>query len=464
MSNEKASTPFVVLIAAAAALGGFLFGYDTACINGAVVALRSHFAVGPVLVGFSVSLALLGSALGAFLAGPLSDSHGRVKTMLVASALFTISALGSGFPITIWDFIVWRVIGGIGVGLASAVAPAYIAEISPPHLRGRLGSLQQLAIVTGIFIALLCNYAIVLDSGSAESPWLLGAAAWKWMFWFETPAAVLYGIAALIIPESPRYLVAVRRADEARRVLEKVLGRAAAASTLAEIQAKASHDHRPRFSDLRGSSLGLLPIVWVGMLLSIFQQFVGINVIFYYSSALWQSVGFTEQNALFVTMLTGLTNIVTTLLAMSLVDRLGRKPLLLIGSAGMLLTLGLMAYCFATATLDASGSPILSKGMGRLALVSANLYVFFFGCSWGPVVWVLLGEMFNNKIRAAALSLGAGIQWVANFLVSTSFPAMSQRLGLGISYAVYAGFAALSFVFVLRMVNETKGKTLEAME
>ena len=463
MAREHASTPFVVLIAAAAALGGFLFGYDTACINGAVVALRSHFAVGPVLVGFSVSLALLGSALGAFLAGPLSDRQGRIKVMLIASILFTISALGSGFPFTIWDFIVWRVIGGIGVGLASAVAPAYIAEVSPAHLRGRLGSLQQLAIVTGIFVALLANFFIVRDAGSAESSWWLGAAAWKWMFWFETPVAVLYGLGALVIPESPRHLAAIGRADEARAVLEKVLGRQAAADKLEEIRAKSTRDHKPRFSDLRGPAFGLLPIVWIGMILSIFQQFVGINVIFYYSSALWQSVGFTEQNALFVTMLTGITNIVTTLLAMALVDRLGRKPLLLVGSLGMAFTLGLMAWCFTTATLDASGAPVLSTGMGRLALVAANLYVFFFGCSWGPVVWVLLGEMFNNKIRAAALSLGAGIQWVANFLVSTSFPPMSQNLGLGISYAVYAAFATLSFVFVLKWVQETKGKELEAM-
>ncbi len=463
MSRATASTPFVILIACAAALGGFLFGYDTACINGAVVALRSHFEVGPVLIGLSVSLALLGSAAGAFLAGPLSDRHGRIKAMLLASVLFTISALGSGFPVTIWDFILWRVIGGIGVGLASAVAPAYIAEVSPARLRGRLGSLQQLAIVTGIFVALLANYAIVRDAGSAESGWWLGAAAWKWMFWFETPAAVLYGVGALIIPESPRYLAAIGRTEEARVVLEKVLGRVEAAEKLDEIRAKSAREGKPRFSDLRGPALGLLPIVWVGMVLSIFQQFVGINVIFYYSSALWQSVGFTEQNALFVTMLTGITNIVTTLIAMALVDRLGRKPLLLIGSVGMLVNLGLMAWCFSQATLDAAGSPMLSTGLGKVALVAANLYVFFFGCSWGPVVWVLLGEMFNNKIRAAALSLGAGIQWVANFLVSTSFPPMSQHLGLGISYAVYAAFAALSFFFVLKWVQETKGKELEAM-
>jgi SP family sugar:H+ symporter-like MFS transporter len=458
----RSTTPFVVLIASAAALGGFLFGFDTACINGAVVALRDHFQVGAVLVGFSVSLALLGSAAGALLAGRLADRYGRVAAMVVASVLFTISAIGSGFPVTIWDFIVWRILGGLGVGIASAVAPAYIAEVAPAHLRGRLGSLQQLAIVIGIFVALLTNFAIVRSAGSASAPWLLGASAWKWMFWAEIPPAILYGLAAFLIPESPRYLAAAGRAPEALAVLKRVLGGEAEAK-LAEIEATTRSDHRPSFRDLRGPALGLLPIVWVGMVLSIFQQFVGINVIFYYSSALWQSVGFTEEHALFVTMLTGLTNIVTTLVAMAFVDRIGRKPLLLVGSVGMAITLGAMAWCFSTATLDAGGSPVLSPGVGRLALVAANLYVFFFGASWGPVVWVLLGEMFNNRIRAAALSLGAGIQWVANFAVSTTFPPMAEYLGLGVSYATYAVCAALSFIFVLKAVRETKGRELESM-
>jgi SP family sugar:H+ symporter-like MFS transporter len=462
MARSAGSVGFVVVIAAAAALGGFLFGFDTACINGAVVALRNHFQVGPVLIGLSVSLALLGSAAGAFLAGPFADRHGRIRAMLLASLLFTVSAIGSGFPFTIWDFIVWRIIGGLGVGMASAVAPAYIAEVAPAHLRGRLGSLQQLAIVIGIFVALMANYFIVRSAGSASAPWLFGAAAWKWMFWAETPAAIAYGLAALVIPESPRYLAAAGRTADALRVLTRLLGDGAEAK-LREIVETSRRDHKPRLSDVRGPVFGLLPIVWVGMVLSIFQQFVGINVIFYYSSSLWQSVGFGEQHALYVTMLTGLTNIVTTLVAMALVDRLGRKPLLLVGSAGMAVTLAAMAWCFTQATVDASGAPSLSTAIGRIALVAANLYVFFFGCSWGPVVWVLLGEMFNNRIRGAALALGAGVQWIANFIVSTTFPPMSQHLGLGVSYGTYAAFAALSFAFVFFKVQETKGRELESM-
>lgn len=451
------------MISAAAALGGFLFGFDTAVINGAVDALRSYFQAGPWLVGIAVSLALLGSALGALVAGPIADRIGRTRSMVIAAVLFLASSIGSGMPFSIWDFIVWRTIGGIAVGVASVIAPAYIAEVSPAQLRGRLGSLQQLAIVVGIFIALLSNYLIALGAGgSAANPFWFGIPAWKWMFWSEAPAAILYGIGALLVPESPRYLVANKRYEEATSVLEKILGRSAAASKVEEIRATVVTEHKPRFRDLVGPAAGLLPIVWIGIGLSLFQQLVGINVIFYYSSSLWRAVGFSEDNALAITVITGLTNIVTTLVAIAFVDKFGRKPLLLAGSAGMVVTLGAMAYLFQTAGRDAAGAPVLAGGNATAALIAANLYVFCFGFSWGPVVWVLLGEMFNNKIRGAALSVGAAAQWVANFAVSTTFPPLAAT-GLGLAYGLYAAFAALSFFFVLALVRETKGKELEQM-
>ncbi|MBL9173019.1 MAG: sugar porter family MFS transporter [Verrucomicrobiales bacterium] len=455
-------TRFVVLIATVAALGGFLFGFDTACINGAVSALTTHFKANSLLMGLSVSLALLGSAGGALVAGALADRHGRIRAMVIASVLFTISAVGSGFPLSIWDFIFWRVLGGIGVGIASAVAPAYIAEVSPPALRGRLGSLQQLAIVVGIFVALMTNYAIVRQAGSASSPWWLGMAAWRWMFWAEIPAAILYGIGALMIPESPRHLVRTGRAHEARTILERILG-SGAAETLDDIRKSIRNEQPARWSDLRAPSGGLLPIVWTGMALSIFQQFVGINVIFYYSSVLWESVGFGETKALYVSMITGGINIGTTLVAMALIDRWGRRPLLLFGSAGMAATLATMAWCFGSATVDPGGKLHLAPTEAHVALVAANAYVFFFGCSWGPVVWVMLGEMFGNQIRAAALSLCAAIQWVANFAVSTTFPPLLSGLGLWAAYALYAAFAVVSLGFVWRQVRETRGRTLESM-
>lgn len=461
-TRRKSSNIYVILIASAAALGGFLFGFDTAVINGAVAAIANAFNASSWLTGLAVSLALLGSAVGAFYAGQIADRYGRVKAMVVAAGLFTLSAIGSGLAVGIWDFIFWRLLGGIAVGAASVIAPAYIAECSPADLRGRLGSLQQLAIVVGIFIALLSDYFIAVSAGSAESPFLFGIAAWRWMFWSAIPPAVIYGISALMIPESPRYLVAKNREPEAANVLTKIVGGDVLAK-IEEIRQTVLRERNPKLSDLKARSGGLLPIVWVGMGLSIFQQFVGINVIFYYSSVLWRAVGFSEKDSLWITVITGAINIITTLVAIAFVDKFGRKPLLVLGSLGMTLTLGTMASTFGTAPLDAAGNPTLSDSAGIVALVAANLYVFCFGFSWGPVVWVMLGEMFNNRIRGAALAVAATVQWIANFIISTTFPPLLKYVGLGGAYGFYATAAAISFFFVLFLLKETKGIELEDM-
>jgi MFS transporter, SP family, sugar:H+ symporter len=461
-ARRKSNTAYVTLIAAAAAVGGFLFGFDTAVINGAVAALGTAFNANSFSVGLAVSLALLASALGAFYAGNIADRYGRVKAMIIASILFTISAIGSGLPFTIWDFTFWRCLGGLGVGAASVIAPAYIAECSPAHLRGRLGSLQQLAIVIGIFIALLCDYFIAVSAGSAELPFLFGIPAWRWMFWTEIPPAVLYGVFALMIPESPRYLVAQGKEPEATKVLTKILG-GDVREKVREIRQTVLRERQPKFSDLVSRSGGLLPIVWVGIGLSLLQQFVGINVIFYYSSILWRAVGFSEQDSLTITVITAVVNIVTTLIAIAFVDKFGRKPLLVLGSIGMTVTLGTMAYIFGNAPVNAAGNPTLSGTPGIIALLAANLYVFCFGFSWGPIVWVLLGEMFNNKIRGAALSIAAASQWIANFAISTTFPPILQYFGLGAAYGLYTISAAISLFFVLFFVKETKGIELENM-
>jgi MFS transporter, SP family, sugar:H+ symporter len=461
-SRRKSNTLYVILIAGVAALGGFLFGFDTAVINGAVAALSTDFKANSVSIGLAVSLALLGSAFGAFYAGGVADRYGRVKAMIAASVLFTISAIGSGVAFGLWDFTFWRLLGGIAVGAASVIAPAYIAECSPAHLRGRLGSLQQLAIVIGIFIALLCDYFIAVSAGSAESPFLFGIAAWRWMFWTEIPPAVLYGMAAFMIPESPRYLVAQGKEQEATKVLGKILG-GDVRQKVKEIRQTVLRERPPKLSDLMARSGGLLPIVWFGIGLSVLQQFVGINVIFYYSSILWRAVGFSEADSLTITVITAAVNIVTTLIAISFVDKFGRKPLLVLGSIGMTITLGTMAYVFGNAPLDAAGNPALSGTLGIVALVAANLYVFCFGFSWGPVVWVLLGEMFNNKIRGAALSVAACAQWIANFAISTTFPPILEYFGLGAAYGLYTIAAAISLFFVLFFIKETKGIELEDM-
>lgn len=459
------ATARVVLIAAAAALGGFLFGFDTAVINGAVDAVRGNFGLGAGQTGFAVSCALLGSAVGAWYAGPLADRFGRVRSMQVAALFLALSALGSGLVSGVGSLIFWRLVGGIGVGMASVIAPTYIAEVSPAAVRGRLGSLQQLAIVLGIFAALLSDAWLAGTAGGAAQTLWLGLAAWRWMFLVAVVPALIYGSLVLGVPESPRHLVAKGRTAEARDVLRRVLdmhNEAALDAKVKDIQDSLHSEYRPTLKDLRGPRLGLLPVVWIGILLSVFQQFVGINVIFYYSSTLWHSVGFSEADSFSITVATSVVNVLVTLVAIALVDRIGRKPLLVIGSAGMTVTLGLMAWCFSQAT--GSGANLsLPTPWNMVALVSANAYVVFFGLSWGPMVWVLLGEMFPNRIRAIALAVAAAAQWLANFVITSSFPALAEA-GLPFAYGLYALFALVSLVFVLKSVRETKGMELEDMQ
>jgi MFS transporter, SP family, sugar:H+ symporter len=452
---------YVVLISVAAALGGFLFGYDTAVVNGTVGALERHFRADPGRLGFAVASALLGSAVGALIAGRVADRWGRIPAMKWTALLFATSSIGSGIAESLLTFSAWRFLGGIAVGAASVIAPAYIAEVAPARIRGRLGSLQQLAIVTGIFLALAINDLIAHTAGSPDAPFWFGIPAWRWMFYVEVLPAVVYGLAAFFLPESPRFLVKAGRAPQAAAVLMKI-GDPDVPDRIREIQETIGSERPSRLADLRAPKGGLLPIVWVGIGLSVFQQFVGINVIFYYSTALWHSVGFTEADSMRISSITGVINIVTTLIAIAFVDRFGRKPLLLAGSIGMTLTLGAMAWLFAHAGVDASGAPVLAGRSGTAALVAANLYVFAFGFSWGPIVWVLLGEMFNNRIRGAALALAASAQWIANWLVTLTFPGLS-KMGLGFAYGLYTAAAALSLVFVARFVRETKGRTLEEM-
>jgi sugar porter (SP) family MFS transporter len=462
----------VVAVAAVAALGGFLFGFDSSVINAAVPGIVAQFGTSPGQTGFIVSIALIGCAVGAWYAGRVANRLGRPRTMQVAAIVFIVSAVGSAFPGGVPGLMLWRFVGGLAIGAASVIAPTYIAEVAPAHLRGRLGSLQQLAIVSGIFVALLSGWAIATAAGGASQDWLLGFEAWRWMFLVEVLPAIVYLLAARTIPESPRYLVAVGRTEEAREVMASI-GQAVTDAELATMRTQLEGESAQTLSDLKGPRFGLLPVVWVAIILSALQQLVGINVIFYYSSMLWQAVGFTEDDSLKISVLSGGINIVATLIAIACIDRFGRRPLLLLGSAGMSASLILLAYLFgtapvvevaATATCEAPClQPTLTGGAATLALVAANGFVVFFGFSWGPVVWVLLGEMFPNRIRAVALSVAAAAQWLANFLVSTTFPPLAAT-GLGLAYGIYAFFAVVSLVFVWRVVRETKGRSLESMD
>lgn len=456
----------LVGVCIAAAIGGFLFGFDTAVINGAVDALAGEFALSAGLKGFAVSSALLGCAAGAWFAGAAARRRGRVPVMLGAAVLFFVSSVGSALAFGVVDLVAWRIVGGVGVGAASVIAPAYIAEISPARARGRLGSLQQLAIVSGIFVAMLSNALLAEAAGGAASTLWWGQEAWRWMLLVETLPALVYGALVLRLPESPRYLVARGDLEGAAGVLRRVTGATDVDRTIVEIQATLDGDTRESLASLRGSAWGLKPIVWIGIGLSLLQQLVGINVIFYYSTTLWRSVGFEESDALLITVITSVTNIVVTVVAILLVDRVGRRPMLLTGSVGMALSLGAMALAFSFATLvegvDGQQTAELTGAWSLVALVAANTFVVSFGFSWGPLVWVLLGEIFPNSIRTTALAVAAAAQWGANFLVSTSFPAMAE-VSLTFAYSFYAVMAVVSFVFVLRAVPETKGRELEQM-
>jgi len=453
----------VVRLAVTAALGGFLFGFDSAVINGANTAIADTFGLGSGQMAFVVSIALIGSAIGAWFAGQLADSLGRRRVMVIAAILFAVSGVGTAFPPNVEILMLWRLVGGAAIGVASVVAPMYIAEIAPAGLRGRLGSLQQLAIVLGIFATGLTNYLIIELAGSATSEWLFGIEAWQWMFLVEVVPAMLYLALALRIPESPRYLVEAGRPREAKAVLESIFT-TDQSETVREIQSTLDGDHKPRLGDLRGPRFGLLPIVWVGIILSALQQLVGINAVFYYSNLIWQSVGFSEDQAFFTSMITNLVNVGTTILAIALIDRVGRKRLLLTGSSGMVVTLAILTFIFGTApqVANATGGtePSLAGATATFAVIAFNVYVFFFGMSWGPVVWVLLGEMFPNRIRAAALAVAAAAQWLANFAVSTAFPPIADR-SLTVAYGIFTLFAVVSIFFVRRRVPETTGKSLE---
>lgn len=446
----------------AAAVGGFLFGFDSSVINGAVDAISGQFELGSTLTGFSVAVALLGCAVGAWYAGNLADRWGRPHVMLAGAVLFLVSALGCGFAFAVWDLILWRIVGGLGIGIASVITPAYIAEIAPSAIRGRLSSLQQLAITMGIFAALLSDTILADTAGGADAASLFGLDAWRWMFLVGVIPAVVYGGIALRIPESPRFLVGKHRDDEAREVLLQVLGPIDVDEKVDAIRDSIKEDKEHAKASIRGPRYGLQPIVWVGIILAIFQQFVGINVIFYYSTTLWQSVGFNESDSFRVSVITATTNVVVTFVAIALVDKIGRRPLLLAGSAGMTVSLGAMALAFMQAT--GSGEDVSLPGSwGPIALIAANVFVVSFGASWGPVMWVLLGEMFPNRIRGTALAIGAAANWLANFTVTVTFPPMADNLGLGVVYATYGTFAALSFVFVFFKLSETKRRELEDM-
>ena len=326
--------------------------------------------------------------------------------------------------------------------------------------------MQQIAIIAGLFIAFISNYLLAGVAGSSTAEFWLGFEAWRWMFWVEILPASIFLVALFFIPESPRYLVLRQQRDTALAVLTKLMGAAEAQTKVDEIDASLAADHqKPRLKDLLDPQTNRIRrLVWVGIGLATFQQLVGINVVFYYGAVLWQSVGFTESDALLINVMSGALSIAAVIVALLLIDRIGRKPLLLTGSIGMAICLGTLVFAFTNATVAADGSLTLEGYYGPLALVAANVYVMFFNGSWGPVMWVMLGEMFPNQIRGTGLAVSGLSQWLSNFGITITFPILLATIGLGGAYGLYTLAAILSIVFVAKMVHETRGIELEDMQ
>lgn len=455
--------PLIIAIVAVATIGGLLFGYDSGAVNGTQEGLKSAFSLSEGGLGFTVGSLLIGCFIGAFLAGRLADLMGRRNVMILAAILFLVGALVQGFSHTQWLFVLARIAGGVAVGAASVLSPAYISEVVPAHIRGRMTTVQQIMIITGLTAAFLVNYYLTRTAGASTNLFWGDYEAWRWMYWMQAVPAAIFLCALVFIPESPRYLVSRGRHGEAETVLARLFGAVEGRRKLAEIQASFA-DHRPSLRDILDPVTGRVrSIVWAGLLLAVFQQLVGINVIFYYGATLWQLAGFTENDALLINIGSGTVSIAACLVTIALVDRIGRKPLLLAGSAGMAVMLLVMVYVFSQGTLDPEGKLILSKQLGVTAVVAANLYVIFFNLSWGPVMWVMLGEMFPNQLRGSALAVCGFAQWFANYLVAQSFPLMASGLGLAVSYSFYALCAIISYFLVRRFIQETNGKELEDM-
>lgn len=464
-TEERVNLALVIAIVAVATIGGLLFGYDSGAVNGTQEGLKTAFGLSEAGLGFTVGSLLIGCFVGAFLAGKLADAMGRRKVMMLAAVLFLIGALVQGFSHVQILFVIARFMGGMAVGAASVLSPAYISEVAPANIRGRMTTIQQIMIITGLTAAFVVNYYLAAAAGASTEIWWGGYEAWRWMYWMQAIPAAVFLVALLFIPESPRYLVQKGRIDEARIVLTRLFGPAAAAIKIRDIEASFSKDHRPALRDIMDPVKGgIRPIVWAGLVLAVFQQLVGINVIFYYGATLWQLAGFTEDQSLQINILSGVVSIAACFVTIALVDKIGRKPLLLIGSAGMAVTLWTLVYCFHNGTLDPAGKLQLSADLGTLALWAANLYVVFFNVSWGPIMWVMLGEMFPNQMRGSALAVCGFAQWFANYLIAQSFPVMAAGLGLTITYSFYGLCAVISFFLVQKFIRETKGKELEDMQ
>jgi sugar porter (SP) family MFS transporter len=453
---------YLWMISLVAALGGLLFGYDWVVIGGAKPFFQEHFGiVSEAMIGWANSCALLGCLLGSLVTGGLSDQFGRKKLLLTSAVLFAVSSVLTGWAPTLNAFVVWRILGGVAIGMASNLSPMYIAEVAPAHLRGRLVAMNQLTIVIGILLAQIVNWliAVKLPHAGTDSTAIEAARqswnnhyGWRWMFTAVTGPSLLFMLGSLVIPESPRWLVKNGRADRARRVLARIGGEAHAAAAVREIEdtIAGSEVQRVRFRDLLEPKM--VKILLIGVTLAVLQQWSGINSIFNYAEEIYQSAGYKISDIMFNIVITGAVNLLFTLIAIGTVDRFGRRVLMLIGCAGIGVSHLLIGIAYALGL----------KGLSVLLFTLCALGCY--GMSLAPICWVLISEIFPNRIRGAAVSVAVSALWIACFILTYMFPILKGLLGMAPVFWLYAAICFAGFVFVYRRVPETKGKTLEQIE
>jgi sugar porter (SP) family MFS transporter len=458
VENFKFNKKFIIGITLVSAMGGLLFGYDWVVIGGAKPFYERFFdiAQSPYMQGWAMSSALIGCLFGAMISGYLTERFGRKIPLIGAAALFTIAAIGTGAANQFTMFIIFRLIGGLGIGLASALSPMYIAEISPASMRGRLVSLNQLTIVVGILAAQVINYLIAdkVQEGATGDMILRswnGQTAWRWMFWAGTIPALLFFILAFTIPESPRYLGKTGKWDAALRILERVGGREYAVREKNNIaETLKGTGQKVEWKSLTNKKIR--PVLVLGIVLAVFQQWCGINVIFNYAEEIFTSAGYSVNDMLFNIVITGTVNLVFTLLAMRMVDSWGRRKLMLLGSAGLAVIYFLLGTSY---FLELKGLAILILVMVAIATYAMTL---------APITWVILSEIFPNSIRGAAMAIATTALWIACFVLTYTFPILNKMLNASGTFWLYAFICFSGFLFILKKLPETKGKSLEEIE
>ena len=438
----KVNFRYLLTISLVTALGGLLFGFDISVISGTIPFIQEVFGLNETMKGWVVSSALIGCIIGASFSGRLGDKFGRKKVLLVTSILFAVSAIGSGVANSIPTFVLYRILGGLAVGGASVLAPMYIAEVSPAHLRGRMVSINQLTIVIGISLAYYSNWFLLE----------IGENAWRWMFAAEAIPSLLFFFTLFIVPESPRWLVARNRENEAKQVLTKVAGTDFARFELSEIKASlVGNEKRGTLKQLFKKKYSF--ILFLGIFLAVFQQWSGINVIFFYAPDIFAKANLGVDAALFQTTLIGLMNIVFTILAMRVIDKMGRKLLMLIGAAGMAVCYVVIGFLFSNGRTE-----------DWLLLTFIIITPAFFAFGLGPTVWVVLSEIFPNKIRGAAMSVATFSLWVACYLLTLTFPVFVELFNASNTFWLYAVICIIGFLVILKYLPETKGISLEQLE